>query len=153
MLLLASLSFVTCGGPEGRSCASVDCLPGAWLRIQELSSPAGLDGATVTACRNDQCRVAALPPVPASSGDAATVQFPNTDMVVGTLWRTAGDLVRLEIEWREEGPVMDGDHYVVILTDVAGNASTLLDGYATYNDVSPNGEDCAPTCRIAELSS
>jgi hypothetical protein len=81
------------------------------------------------------------------------VQFPNTDMVVGTLWRTAGDLVHLEIEWREEGPVMDGDHYVVILTDVAGNASTLLDGYATYTDVSPNGEDCAPTCRIAELSS
>jgi len=153
MALLASLFVVTCGGTEERSCTLIGCLSGAWLRIQALSSPAGLAGATVTVCRNDQCRTAPLPPAPASSGVGANVQFPGTDAVVGTLWWDESGTVDLDLEWREPGEVQDGDHFVVTLMDIAGNVSTLLDKYATYHRVAPNGEDCAPVCWIAELSS
>jgi hypothetical protein len=151
---LAVAAHVACGGAE--SCVQSKCTSGAWLHIPLTSDVASLAGAAVSVCRNDECYTAPLPDVPSADSAGSSVSFAGTVAVLGTLWQKADRSVVLDVEWHVGDPsqTVDGDHYVVKLTNAAGVATTLLDKPATYHLTELNPEECTPAtrCTIVELT-
>jgi hypothetical protein len=158
-LALASLTILgaslpSCGGSG--SCIEVKCASGAWLHIPLSSPAASLAGAVVTVYRNGEFHAASLPAVPSPDSAGASVVFPDTADLVGTLWQEADQSVVLDLEWHlgSASQAADGDHYVVTLTDAASATTTLLDKTATYQPTAPDPRQCAgaATCSIAMLT-
>ena len=156
MVSAASLavSLATCGGAE--TCTQATCTSGASMHIPIASSAASLTGASVTACRNvTECYPGPLPAVPSPDSAGASVFFTGTTAVLGTLWQKADLSIGLDLEWHLADPslAVDGDHYVVTLTDAAGTATPLLDKTASYQTTAPIPNACtpAPACKMSEL--
>lgn len=148
---LLAASIATCGGAD--VCIQVKCTSGAAMEIPLASLPTS--GTTVTVCRNAECYTAPLPELPGAEEASAGLSFAGATFIVGTLWQEANHSVGLDLEWRTGSAeaVVDGDRYVVTLTDPAGTTTAVLDRTATYALLEPSPEQCSPspTCRIARL--
>jgi hypothetical protein len=148
--LLAAV-VASCGGAD--ACVQSQCTSGAALEIPLAAVPAS--GTTVKACRNGECYTAALPELPTAEEATAGLSFTGAPLVVGILWQDAAGSVELDLEWHlaSSDEAVDGDHYVVTLTEPSGTETTVLDQVATYLLVPPSPEQCspAPSCRIAHL--
>ena len=150
-LLFAAL-VASCGGAD--ACVQIKCSSGASMEIPLASMPAS--GTVVTVCRNTECYPATLPDLPVAEEASAALSFTGATFVVGILWQDTAHSVGLDLEWRADSPdaVVDGDRYVVTLTDPSGTATTVLSQTATYVSVAPSPDQCSSeaTCRIAQLS-
>jgi hypothetical protein len=152
-LALLTLLLPACGGSDG--CTEVTCTSGAWLHIPLPLPAASLVGATVAVSRNSEAYAAPLPVDVLSPDSGVAVVFASSD-VAGILWQQPDQSVVLDIEWHlgSASEAVDGDHYVVTLTDAASVTTPLLDGSATYQPTVPDPRQCtgAATCSIAELT-
>ena len=147
-------------GDSAPGCQAQPCASAAWAHITVPVGASQLEGAKVTVCRNDECHDWTLPALPAGGEEV----FPDAPFLRGALSLSEGDgSITLDIQWTltvmtaagdiDAGMVAtDGDHYVIVLTNSGGLATTLLDALATYLPYQPNGPDCPPVCMQAKLS-
>ncbi len=136
-----------------KTCTEAGCKSGASMSINTQSTPGTLAGKTATVCRNSEC-YSALLPTASSASSATRFPFAGTTHVDGELWALPDESTRLFIEWRNMNDTQPQsvDRYTVSLADAAGTSLTLLDGMATYQKASPNGDECGPVCWYAGLS-
>ena len=153
------LAATNCGDSTPQGCKTETCTSGVWIHLPLTVVASALDQAKVTVCRNGECHDWLLPSLPAGGQEA----FPDAPFLMGALWLNSDQSITLDIQWTLDPssggagidagtPMVDGDHYVVILTSSGGLTSTLLDQVAAYHPYAPNGPECPPICTQAVLS-
>ncbi|MGC4066393.1 MAG: hypothetical protein QM784_17530 [Polyangiaceae bacterium] len=112
-----------------------------------------LTGQTVTLCRNDECHSAVLPKLPTTSRDEE-LTFAGTSAIWSQFYVNSDQKGELYVEWRAKNhdKPKTRDRYILKSIDTSGNSTTLLDKTATYERLSPNGDDCGPICWYANLT-
>jgi hypothetical protein len=76
----------------------------------------------------------------------------SADVVSGFIFASGSSGGTLTVTWDVRGgPVVNGDHYTVKVTD-AGTVVASLDAVATYSSADINGPGCG-TCKTAVLTS
>jgi hypothetical protein len=140
------------------ACGAVGCGSTARVLTDAPGTFEEIRQATLTVCRNDDCRSAPLaelkeplvstgfgvpllaqgPSDAAPPVDASVIVFRNGD---GSFW--------MDVNWNVRSPEQPkaGDRYRVKLTSAAGTALIdLSDTVVKYEEHQPNGSDCAPVC-------
>jgi hypothetical protein len=109
---------------------------------------------SVQVCRNDDCRTANVTWPTAGMGSPSTT-FPSAgsaDVVSADILANGSAGGTLTVTWDVRGgPVSNGDHYTVKVTD-AGTVVASLDAIAMYSRAEINGPSCG-TCTSVVLTS
>ena len=107
-------------------------------------------------CRNGVCASAGF--APATPGSDAAIPSLRAEVRAGygratvIAGQEAIERPGLTVVWSFTDEAKDGDHYRIEIVDASGGSTVLFDEPVSYTtSVRPNGEDCAPVCRLASV--
>lgn len=152
LLLLGLLGLLS--SCDSKECTLLGCESSATIRMFANIPRDKMEGATITACRNNSCSSGRPATVPAAPNDRIQLGMNGSIAVLGYL--TTRDPVKgyaVEATFPLDGVLaQNGDLYELRVTN-AGETTPVVaaSDKATYKETQPNGSECPPVCRNATI--
>jgi hypothetical protein len=152
---VATLSLLAIAGCNiDHSCTHIYCDSGATLELATFSGAdvTQLSGARIDVCFNGACSEGVIGVLPEPGGvQNIGIGAPMDPGVSVSLARFDPDTaitVSVDVKSSQLGMFQDGDVYTVDLVDMQAAPLAHKSWSVDYQDTEPNGDGCAPTCRV-----
>ena len=143
---------------DPKSCTLMGCRAAVSMHIPATSWLSNGKSPTISVCRGTKCISGSLEVSDGGSliRDGTFASFPRAagaDSAEVTVTPTIGSSARVDISYfpLSEDDLTDGDHYTVTLSNDNG-APLIYEQTVTYTIIYPNGPECGPGCKNAEVT-